>query len=81
MPLAIKGGPCLNNGSKHINPSGKETVKITFSKVNNGIEMNKKYSPNETTNDLEINSYKEAILKEPTKNKDKVPMEEWVYFK
>ena len=26
---------------------------------------------------MEVNSYKEAILKEPTKNKDQVPMEEW----
>ena len=26
---------------------------------------------------MEINSYKEAILKEPTKTKDQVPMEEW----
>ena len=27
--------------------------------------------------DLETNSYKEAILKKPIKNKDQVPMEEW----
>ena len=39
--------------------------------------MNTKYSSNETTKDLEVNSYKEAILKEPNKNKDQVPMEEW----
>ena len=77
MPLAIKGGPCISNSSKHVNPSGEDTVKITFSKANDGIEMNKKYSPDETTKDLEINSYKEAILKEPTKTKNQVPMEKW----
>ena len=77
MPQAIKGGPCLSNSSKHVDPSGADTAKITFSKANDGIEMNKRYSPDEANKDLEINSYKEAILKEPTKNKDQVPMEEW----
>ena len=77
MPLAIKGGPCISNSSKHINPSSEDIVKITFSKANIGIEMNRKYSSKETTKDLEINSYKEAILKEPNKNKDQVPVGEW----
>ena len=77
MPLAIKGGPCSSYSSKYVNPSNEDIVKITFSKGNNGIEMNKKYSSNEITKDLEVNSYKEAILKEPNKNKDQVPMEEW----
>ena len=77
MPLAIKGGPCSSNSSKNISPSKEDIVKITFSKTDDGIEMNKKYSSNETTKDLEVNSYKEAILKEPNKNKDQVPMEEW----
>ena len=77
MPLAIKGGPCISNSSKHISPSSEDIVKITFSKANNGIEMNKKYSSNETTKDLEVYSYKEAILKEANKHKDQVPMEEW----
>ena len=77
MPLAIKGGPCISNNSKHVNPSGEDTVKITFSKANHGIDMNEEYSPDETTKELEINSYKEAILKEPTKIIDQVPMEQW----
>ena len=77
MPLAIRGGSCISNSSKHINLSSEDTVKITFSKANNGIGMNKKYSSNETTKDLEINSYKEAILKKPNKNKDQVLKEEW----
>ena len=77
MPLAIKGGLCISNSSKHTNPSSKDTVKITFGKANDGIAMNKKYSSNETTKGLEVNSYKEAILKEHKKNKDQVPMEEW----
>ena len=77
MPLAIKGGPCNSNSSKHVNPSNEDIIKITFSKANDAIEMNKKYSSNETTKDLEVNSYKEAILREPNKIKDQVPMEEW----
>ena len=77
MPLAIKGGPCSSNNSKHANSSNEDTVKITFSKANNGIEMNKKHSSNEVTKDLEVNSYKEVILKESDKNKDQGPMEEW----
>ena len=77
LPLAIKGGPCISNSSKHISPSSEDIVKITFSKANKGTEMNKQYSSNETTKDLEVNSYKEAILKEPNKNKDQIPMEEW----
>ena len=77
MPLAIKGGPCSSNSSKYVNPSNEDIVKITFRKANDGIEMNEKYSSYETTKDLEVNSYKEAILKEPNKNKDQVPMEEW----
>ena len=44
LSLAIKGGPCISNSSKYINPSHKDTVRITFSEANNGIEMNKKYS-------------------------------------
>ena len=77
LPLTIKGGPCSSNSSKYVNPSNKDIVKITFSKAKDGIEMNRKYSSNEITKDLDVNSYKEAILKEPNKNKDQVPMEEW----
>ena len=77
MPIPIKGGQCITNSSKHINPSGEDTVKITFSKADDGTEMKKNYSSDEMTKDLEINSYKEAFLKESTKNRDQVPMEEW----
>ena len=77
MPLAIKGGPCCNNSSKYINPSDEDIDKITFSKANDGIEMNKIYSSNKITKDLEVNSYKEAILKEPNKHKHQLPMEKW----
>ena len=77
MLLAIKGGLCSSNSSKYVNSSNEDIVKITFIKANDGIEMNKKYSSNEVTKDLEVNSYKEVILKEPNKNKDQVPMEEW----
>ena len=79
MPLTIKGGSCSSNSSKYVNTnsSNEDTVKITFSKANNGTEMNKNTAQKEVMKDLEVNSYKEAILKEPNKNKDQVLMEEW----
>ena len=49
----------------------------TRSYQSNGIEMNNNYSPDEMAKDLMINPYKKVILKEPTKTKDQVPMEEW----
>ena len=48
-----------------------DIVKITFSKANDGIEVKIKYSSNETTKDMEVNSYKEAILRNLTKIKIK----------
>ena len=105
MPLSTKGGPCISHNSKHGHPSDENIVKITSNKANdgiemnrnyspeaingiekikfyspetnNGFEMNKNYSPDEMTKDLIINPYKRVILKEPTKTKDQVPMEEW----
>ena len=105
MPLSTKGGLCISHNSKHVHPSGENTVKITSNKVNDdieknrnynpesingieknkiyspeandGIEMNKNYRSDEMTKDLIINPYKRIILKEPTKTKDQVPMEEW----
>ena len=46
-------------------------------KASDGIEMNKNYSPDEVTKDLTINPYKEVILKESTKTKGQLLMEEW----
>ena len=77
MPLAIQGGPCIINNSKHISSSGENTVKITSNRTNDGIEMNRYYSPDEVTKYLAINPYKEAILKESTKTRDQVAMKEW----
>ena len=90
LPLSTKGGLCISHNSKHVNPSGENTVKITSNKANDGIEMNKNYSPkandgieinenyspDEMTKDTIIKPYKEVILKEPTKTKDQVPMEQ-----
>ena len=79
MPLNFKGGSCSSNSSKHVNTNSsyEDTVKITFSKANDGTEVNKNTAQKEVIKDLEVNSYKEAILKEPNKNKDQVPMEKW----
>ena len=64
-----------NYSSEAIN--GIEKKKIYSPETNDGIEMNKNHSPDEMTKDLMINPYKRVILKEPTKTKDQVPMEEW----
>ena len=57
--------------------NGIEKNKIYSPEANDGIEMSKNYSPDEMTKDLIINPYKRVILKEPTKTKNQVPMEEW----
>ena len=60
---------------------GIEKNKIYSPERNDGIEMNENDSPDEITKDLVINPYKRVILKEPTKTKDQLPMEEWSIFK
>ena len=79
MPLTIKGGPCSSSSSKYVNTnsSKEDTVKVTFSRVNTDNEINNDTTQKEVMKDLEVNSYKEAILKEPNKNKDQVTMEDW----
>ena len=54
MPLSTKGGPCISHNSKHVDPSGKNTVKISSNMANNGIEMDRNYNP-EATNGIEKN--------------------------
>ena len=79
LPLAIKGASCSSNSSKYVNTnsSNEDTVKITFSRANTSNEINNHTTQKEVMKDLEVNSYKEAILKEPNRNKDQVPMEKW----
>ena len=54
MPLSIKGGPCISHNSKHVNPSGKNTIKFTHKRANDGIEIDRKYS-SETISGIEKN--------------------------
>ena len=54
MPLSIKGGPCISHNSKHVNPSGENTVKFTHKRANDGIERNRSYS-SEANNGIEKN--------------------------
>ena len=79
LPLAIKGGSCSNNSSKYVstNSPNEDIAKGTFSKANDGTEMNNHTAQKEVISDLKVNPYKEAVLKECKKNKDQVPMEEW----
>ena len=54
MPISTKGGPYISCFSKHVTPSGENTVKFTPKKANDGIEMNRNYS-SETINGFEKN--------------------------
>ena len=79
MPLTIKGGSCSSSSRKCVNTnsSNEDTVKITSSRANASNEIYNHTTQKEVMKDFEVNSFKEAILKEPNKNKDQVPMEEW----
>ena len=55
MPISTKGGPYISCSSKHVTPSGENTVKFTPKRANDGIEMNRKFS-SETINDIEKNN-------------------------
>ena len=82
MPLTIKGGPYIssnyaNNRSKEF-PKYKPTIFSTEDKAK--IISNKLSShtiQKEIIKGLEVNSYKDVMLKEPNRKKDLVPMEEW----
>ena len=45
MPLSVEGGLCISHNSKHVNPSGETTIKITQKRVSDGIEIDRKHSP------------------------------------
>ena len=87
MPLTIKGGPYISNkcGKKSSKfPKEEPTTfftedkaKIISDKVNARHEINGHTIQKEIIKDLEINSYKDAMLKEPNRKRDLVPMEEW----
>ena len=88
MPLTIKGGlysssKCVNNRSKE-SPTYKPTkastedkVKVTSSRVNTSNEIYNHTTQEEIIKDLEINSYKDVMLREPGKKKDLASIEEW----
>ena len=78
MPLTITGGPCssskcVNNNSteskysstEDLKSSTEDTVKITSSRANASNEINNHKTQEEIVKDLEVNSYKEVMLKEP----------------
>ena len=88
MPLTIQGGPyssskCLNNKSKEFptykptKSSTEDKAKVISSRINASNEINNHTIQQEIIEDLEINSYKNVMLKEPDKKEDLAPMEEW----
>ena len=52
--MSTKDGPYISHNSKHVTPSGENTVKFTLKKANDGIEMNRNNS-SETINGIEKN--------------------------
>ena len=88
MPLTIKGGPyssskCVNNRPKQFltykptKSATEDKVKVTSRRVNASNEINNHTTQKGIIKDLEINSYKDVMLREPGKKMDLAPMEEW----
>ena len=88
MPLTIKGGPYISNKCENKKSSRfpkykltkfftEDKAKIISNKVSARHEINSHTTQKEIIKDLEVNSYKDAMLKEPDRKKDLVPMEEW----
>ena len=87
LPLTIKGCPYISSKCK--NKSNKfpkhepatfftqDKAEIISNKVNARHEINSHTIQKEIIKDLEINSYKDAMLKEPDRKGDLVSMEEW----
>ena len=88
MPLTIKGGSYISSKHEGNNNSNKlprckptrfvteDEAKIISNKVNARHEINNHTTQKEIIKDLEVNSYKGALLKEPDRKGDLVPMEE-----
>ena len=89
MSLTIKGGPYISNKCENNYKSSKfpqykltkfsteDKAKIISNKVNARHEIDSHTTQKEIIKDLEVNSYKDAMLKEPNRKRDLVPMEEW----
>ena len=93
MPLTIKGGSYISskcednkeNFSKltKYKPTKfitKGKAKTISNKANAGHEINGQ-TIQKGNKDIEVNCYKDAMLKEPNRKRDLVPMEEWSIFK
>ena len=55
----------------------EDQAKIICNKVNTGQKVDSHTIQKEIISNLEVNSYKNAMLKEPDRKRDPVPMEEW----
>ena len=85
MPLTIKGGPYISSKYKPkefpkyktAESSTEDKAKVISSRVNVSNAIDNYTTQKEIIKDLEINSYKNVMLKEPDKKKDLAPMEEW----
>ena len=89
MPLTIKGGSYIsskhedNNDKFNKSPKYKPTRFVTEDKAktisneaNAGHEIHS-HTIQKDIKDLEVNTYKDAMLKESNRKRDLVPMEEW----
>ena len=89
MPLTIKGGSYISSKHEDNNkkfsklPKYRPTRFVTEDKANTiSKKANARHEVNSHTiqkdiKDIEVNPYKEPILKESNRKRDLVPMEEW----
>ena len=76
MPLKVKGG--RSTTPKHVKFLTEDQAEFICNKVNARKEINSKMIQQEINSNVsEINTYKNAMLKESEKNKDPAPIEEW----
>ena len=88
MPLKIKGGSYTESSKDNISKYSKtpkfkptkilteDQAKIICNKVNTEHKIDSHTIQKEMISNLEVNSYKNAMLKESDKKRDLVPMEE-----
>ena len=85
MPLTIKGGPYSSNkidesrefpACKPTKSFTEDETKTISSKGNSSNKINNHTTQKEIMKDLEINSYRDVMLKEPDKERGLEPMKE-----
>ena len=91
LPLTIKGGPYISSNYANNKPkefpkykptklSTEDKAKIISNKVNARHEINSHTIQKEIIKDLEVNSYKNVMLKDPNRKKESSTNGRMVYI-